>query len=339
MNKTVTLPEIAAQVAAMAGVDVDMATRFIAAMFAGVEQRLAAGESVALDGIGTFRRNSAMPSAVEFEPDKDLAAAVNAPFALFSPVEMPEGTAPDIFDEKDTEGEDAAETPAAEETVQETVEPETQPEEEIQEPEPETEPADEPAEKEEELPENDTPADDTDIEKEVIYIERRRSPWPWIAAILALAAGFGGGYFFGFRNSIISGIEPVAAAEKTAMADTVTAPPVAENVSDTIAEAPAVEEKTEENVKEEEKEPAKEPVYDTVSSSRFLTTISRDHYGRKDYWVFIYEANSDILKHPNRIRPGTRVLIPDLGPHAALDPDMRARARVLATEIYNRYDM
>lgn len=333
MNKTVTLPEIAAQVAAMAGVDVDMATRFIAAMFAGVEQNLLAGESVTLDGIGTFRRSTSQLSAVEFEPDKDLAAAVNAPFALFSPVEMPADATPDIFDEKkaEEETEAAAEIPAVEETVQETTESETQPEEEeIQEQEPEIE-------AEEEITEEELPADDTDTEKEVVYIERRRSPWPWIAAIIALAAGFGGGYFFGFRNSTVSGIEPpLAAAETVEKTDTIVVPAEPESTCDTIA----AEETAEEIVKEEkEPEAAKEPVYDTVSPSRFLTTISRDHYGRKDYWVFIYEANADILKHPNRIRPGTRVLIPDLGPHAALDPDMRARARALATDIYNRYDM
>ena len=88
-------------------------------------------------------------------------------------------------------------------------------------------------------------------------------------------------------------------------------------------------------------QPAQEkaPVYDTVSPSRYLTTIARDHYGRKDYWVFIYEANTDRLNHPNRISPGTQVVIPDLGDGAAANPALRARARSLATEIYNRYDM
>lgn len=54
-------------------------------------------------------------------------------------------------------------------------------------------------------------------------------------------------------------------------------------------------------------EPAK--VYDTVEKS--LSALATKHYGNSIFWVYIYEANRDIIKNPNAIRPGTQVVIPD----------------------------
>ena len=43
-----------------------------------------------------------------------------------------------------------------------------------------------------------------------------------------------------------------------------------------------------------------------------LTWISLKQYGHKDYWVYIYEANRDIVKNPNSIKIGTKLRIPKL---------------------------
>lgn len=45
-----------------------------------------------------------------------------------------------------------------------------------------------------------------------------------------------------------------------------------------------------------------------------LTWISLKQYGHKDYWVYIYEANRDIVKNPNAIKIGTKLRIPKLAP-------------------------
>lgn len=55
----------------------------------------------------------------------------------------------------------------------------------------------------------------------------------------------------------------------------------------------------------------KEPRYDTVTKTNYLAQMARRYYGHATYWVFIYEANTDVLHNPNRISPGTRVRIPD----------------------------
>lgn len=50
--------------------------------------------------------------------------------------------------------------------------------------------------------------------------------------------------------------------------------------------------------------------YDTISRSRFLTSMSRTYYGDYHFWVYIYEENKDFLGNPNAIPPGTVVVIP-----------------------------
>lgn len=346
MNRIVALPELAAITGRLAGVDADSASRFILAIFNAAADALALGETVSIKGIGRFRR---VPSEaqIEFIPADELAEAVNAPFALFSPMELPADAPADLFgpESRIEEG-----SPTESET--EPVAPATDEIPELSEPEPEHPQAEEPAsaaadeksDTEQEIPETKEPEvcetrpdNEPDDAPAILYVEKR-SPWPWIAAIMCLLVGFAGGYCYGThcdalrsgRDDSMSGV--VGESAKTAeaiVADSITVDSVAASApADTVKAALPVEE-----------QPTKEPVYDTVTSTRFLTTIARAHYGRKDFWVFIYEANSDILRHPNRIRPGTRVLVPDLGPHAATDSATRARAHRLANEIYSRYDM
>lgn len=343
MNRTVTLPEIAAQTALAAGCDNDVASRFIVGLFAAVESSLAADGTATVKGIGTFRRDASAPGGVIFTPDKALADAVNAPFSAFAPIPLPADAPTDILAEETAPAEVEPET--APEVAAPEAQPEAQPvaapeETTVPEVEPEPEPEIESAGVPETAPEITEPEVQPEPEEtpepEIIYVTRR-SPWPWIAAVAMLVIGFAAGFFFGNRNSAVVGIEPLPDTLLAAVAtpDTAAAVAPAAEPADTVVAAPA----RPDTVATAPAPQPKEPVYDTVSSTRFLTTIARDHYGRKDFWVFIYEANADKLRHPNRIRPGTRVVIPDLGEHAALDAATRKRAHELATEIYNRYDM
>ncbi len=79
--------------------------------------------------------------------------------------------------------------------------------------------------------------------------------------------------------------------------------------------------------------------YDVVSGNRFLTTMARQYYGHQDYWSYIYKANETKLRHPDRIRPGTRVVIPDFEKYRTSDDPEKNRndAHRMGVEIYNRY--
>ncbi|MCM1032683.1 MAG: HU family DNA-binding protein [Odoribacter sp.] len=82
-----------------------------------------------------------------------------------------------------------------------------------------------------------------------------------------------------------------------------------------------------------------QPIYDTVSRSRYLTTMARDHYGVKKYWIFIYNANPS-LGNPNQIAPGTRVLIPAKESFAgSTEKETDAKAQALLNELSRKYKL
>ncbi|MDE5872060.1 MAG: HU family DNA-binding protein [Muribaculaceae bacterium] len=85
--------------------------------------------------------------------------------------------------------------------------------------------------------------------------------------------------------------------------------------------------------------PSDAVVYDTISTTRYLTTMAKTHYGNFNLWPYIYEENKAILGHPDRIRPGTPVVIPKLSKYG-VDPknkDDIEKAKKMGVEIYARY--
>jgi len=53
-------------------------------------------------------------------------------------------------------------------------------------------------------------------------------------------------------------------------------------------------------------------VYETyeVKSGDSLSKIAKHYYGHGNAWKTIFEANTDILKDPNKIFPGQKLKIP-----------------------------
>ncbi len=214
-------------------------------------------------------------------------------------------------------------------------------------PEPEPEPVTEPVPVKE--PE---PRVEKEIVYEKVYVDRESSGhslWLVMGILIGLIAGLVGGYFAG---KAMAGLELPAededdysdttevvmtdlfeqpATEMPSLTDTATAKPAEaeqakENAAVTAASTPAPEQA-----------PAKEPVYDTITSKRFLAMIARDHYGVKNYWVFIYNANPG-LGNPSAIRPGTRVVIPPKETFMEATKEATdAKARRLLAEINQKY--
>ncbi len=80
-------------------------------------------------------------------------------------------------------------------------------------------------------------------------------------------------------------------------------------------------------------------VYDTISTTRYLTTMAKKHYGNYNLWPYIYEENKAKLGHPDRIRPGTPVVIPKLSKYG-VDPNNAAdieKAKKMGVTIYAKY--
>jgi hypothetical protein len=49
-----------------------------------------------------------------------------------------------------------------------------------------------------------------------------------------------------------------------------------------------------------------------VDQDSRLAWIAYKYYGHKDLWVFIYEANRDVITNPAKIAPGQVLRIPAL---------------------------
>lgn len=115
------------------------------------------------------------------------------------------------------------------------------------------------------------------------------------------------------------------AAEETQTADAQKSEAEAEKPA-TEPEKPAAEPK------------AAEPVYDTVTERQFLTKIAAKHYGNADFWVYIYEENRSIIKNPNTIAPGTKVVIPPASKYGIDkdNPESLRAARKKIQEIENK---
>lgn len=71
-----------------------------------------------------------------------------------------------------------------------------------------------------------------------------------------------------------------------------------------------------------------------VGQDSRLAWIAYKYYAQKDLWVFIYEANRDIIKDPTYIRPGQHIRIPELDEkyRNLYNPELRQLVDSLAAE-------
>jgi nucleoid DNA-binding protein len=70
-----------------------------------------------------------------------------------------------------------------------------------------------------------------------------------------------------------------------------------------------------------------------VGQDSRLAWIAYKYYAQKDLWVFIYEANRDLIKHPSKVHPGVYIRIPKLSEEYRnlYNPELRQLVDSLAT--------
>lgn len=338
MNDTITLGRLAEMMASSASIDISVAEKFIKAFFAHIEDSLVVSEDVSINGLGTFFRLSNSDNPINFTPSDLLVKALNEPFEMFTPVAIGKAE----FNVELTTIQDVEEDVAISEPIAE-ISQKLQPEEsEIS----VTAECDnkilEPSTSEAVSPEKSDINDEeitsaikgADIEPEFECDTKRTHMGLWLTLVLfvGLVLGAFAGYFG--HDKIYNAIYFSSASHDLALADSIVFDPscdvaIEESVdsmpNDTIMEIPLEVEKPE--------------IYDTVTSQRFLTTMARKYYGQMEYWVFIYEANSDVLRDPNRIKPGTKVIIPDISDFSENETPEKTleRAKHIGCEIYARY--
>lgn len=120
MNRTIALPALVAELARTNNCADETASEFLHALARVVSKGLAEDGTVTVSGIGIFKIiDKPGGPEVDFLPDAELAAEVNAPFSLFEPVELAAGvSAADLDMETATVTETAGvpDTPAPAET-------------------------------------------------------------------------------------------------------------------------------------------------------------------------------------------------------------------------------
>lgn len=145
-----------------------------------------------------------------------------------------------------------------------------------------------------------------------------------IASLLSLVAGLAIGYFANNRlnlshiknvNIEAEGVNVISKTEakegKSATADSLAS--IAAGHTDSIPADTVSSGQGSTAVEPEAKTvecPRPAIVTDTVKANRYLTTMARRHYGKKIFWVYIYEENKNIIDDPDHIAPNTVVVIP-----------------------------
>ena len=105
-----------------------------------------------------------------------------------------------------------------------------------------------------------------------------------------------------------------------------------------VTEEIVIEEVTEELVKVPLADQPREYVnfigIERVGQDSRLAWIAYKYYAQKDLWVFIYEANRDLIKDPTYIRPGQHIRIPELSEEYRnlYNPELRQLVDSLATK-------
>ena len=127
---TLPLPEIITRLAGINHCDTTFAEKFLTEFSTLVERTLSTDGTLHIKGIGTFRRIELGDDVtVAFAPDDSLAEAVNAPFAMFEPIELDDEVTGEMLEEAGS-GENAyarnASTVSAQEEAHETGESELQ---------------------------------------------------------------------------------------------------------------------------------------------------------------------------------------------------------------------
>ena len=272
MREKIAFPQLVELVAQKASTTSRMSELFVQEFFDTISQALNNGETVKIKGLGTFKvKKDKDGKDIQFIPDKDLAEAVNAPFAQFQPVELSDSITNEQLAEIDAgmEMNDKEQPQAALEQ-----EPETKLEVE-EAPQVATTPEPQPVEKEiapvskaVQEPEEPTPPPAVLESKG----NSRKKLWLGIAAAIALIAIVAG---------IVSGLHSHNNSGAT-IADTVK----------TATTVPAI-------------------VTDTMRSDNRLHDMALKHYGDKTFWIYIYKENAKQFPDYRKIPIGSVLVIPD----------------------------
>ena len=142
----------------------------------------------------------------------------------------------------------------------------------------------------------------------------------WIILLVVLLGAIGAGWYF--RNTLQQWWQCMQDCQPTIE--------IVEEVSE-VEEVLEVEELT---LADQPREYVNFIGIERVGQDSRLAWIAYKYYAQKDLWVFIYEANRDIIKDPTYVRPGQHIRIPELDEkyRNLYNPELRQLVDSLAAE-------
>ncbi len=358
MNSKITLNQLAENIAKSTGSNSLTAKAFIQELTDIVTDALAKGKTVTIKGLGTFSLSDDIEPAVIWHPDETLAENVNQPFEAFEPIELEDGVTEEILagtiDEQSPEPilEPISEQ-EPEQSPEQTLEPipEQEPEqspEQTSEPISEQEPEQSPEQTSEPIsepePEQSSESTSETISEPELEPEPKSTFNPWLMLIVGILAGFIIGFFSApylsrliYPSATVAVIRPATTNVTDSIDGQKSAPQLPTN-SESADTLPAPTHSDYETALPTPVKPT--IVTDTITTHRFLTTMARKYYGNYRFWVYIYLENSGIISDPNRIKPGTAVVIPPAEKYGidASDPESVEKANEKIRAIMEKLD-
>ena len=343
MEDKISLGALATTLAQTSGKSKKLCEDFLREFFKVVSENLEADESLRIKGLGSFKivevesrvgvnintgEKQEIPAykKVVFTPAKELAGAINAPFEAFESQEIEDEMPEDIFYEEEEKEEEISDENRVEEPILEAGSDEEAEDDDITYEAYNYEEKTLPEKEEEMIPDTEEKITPAPFESSVslpVYEDepeaKSRFGIGFLSGALSMfavcAVIFMLGCFFNWWPVNFGNSKPLIENEQSIDEDNI------------VAESQPMEEEI------------PEPVYDTVSTTRFLTTIAREHYGDFNFWPYIYLENQDILGHPDRITPGTKVVVPELSKYGVDTSNKEdvAKAKKLSQEIYARF--
>ena len=300
MKETIAFPQLVELVAQKANTTERMSELFLQELFAVISQELTDGKSVKVNGLGTFKMTKVgSEKDVIFTPDKDLAEAVNAPFAQFAPVELCDDVTDEMLREIDT----AMEQPAKDEIV--ATEPtssdenagatpfssEKTPEQEEKTPNENVGMSPVSSDGKKQDGGEDVGArralsaqeqqEQKDLQEEPVPQDiKSRNPRTWLIAAAAAIALIAVWYFFTHRSK---------------------------ERSDKAIETTQVAQKPSTSTKDNKTLPV---VTDTIGGGNVIFTMAKKHYGDQAFWVYIARENQAQYPDYRKIKSGSVLVIP-----------------------------
>ena len=371
MENKIAISSLAAPLAQATGKSRKICEDFLKEFFRLTTETLEAGESIRIKGLGTFKlvdiesrvsvnvnsgERHAIPAyrKVSFTPAKEIAAIINAPFEEFDSFEMEDEIPEDIFFEKSfpsrTKNKISDENSLNQQILEEGSAEENSDDIITYEAYTETEKEKNKTKETDEIspfirPTEEVYEADSPLEEEQNLNERLEGETPMADYYedTPRKSRFGIGFLTGALSTLLICVVifmlgcffdwwPVNFGKFH---------PAPNSITIEQKELPA-ESETEDEPEISEPEvaaPVENPIYDTVTTTRYLTTIAREHYGNFNFWPYIYLENESILGHPDRITPGTKVKVPSLSKYG-VNPSNKEDIQIAkqkAREIYARY--